>query len=119
MLARLTPSQRELLLRASLVERFNASLLEGLAVAQGGEQTHRADIARLRALELFREIPGLGETWFAYHALFREVLRSELERTSDTAAIADLHRMIARWFAGAGLTQEAVRHLVEAGDVSA
>ena len=118
-LARLPIAQRQLLLRASLVDRFNRSLLEALAADLDGQRIDRTDIERLRALELFREIPGLDETWFAYHPLFRAVLRGELERTSDTAAIAALHRTIAGWFAAAGLTQEAVDHLVEAGDVSA
>ena len=42
---------------------------------QGGEPIRRDDLERLRALELFREIPGLSETWFADHPLFRDVLR--------------------------------------------
>lgn len=117
-LSRLPSSQRELLLRASLVDRFNAPLLETLAI-EGGEPISRADVERLRALELFREIPGLDETWFTYHVLFREVLRTEFERTSDSAAIADLHRIAAGWFASAGHVQDATHHLIEAGDTSA
>ena len=73
----------------------------------------------MRALELFREIPGLSETWFAYHPLFREVLRRELERTTDAAVIADLQLTMARWFAAAGLTQEAVEHFVALDDIPA
>ena len=118
-LARLPRHQRDLLLCASLVERFNAPLLEALAVTQGGAPIGRADLERLRALELFREIPGLEETWFAYHPLFRDILRHELERTTDAGAIAALQRSAAHWFAEAGYTLEAVRHLIEIGDVAA
>jgi LuxR family transcriptional regulator, maltose regulon positive regulatory protein len=118
-LNRLPPAHRDLLLRASLLDRFNAPLLEVLAEEQGGEPIRRDDVERLRALELFREIPGLSETWFAYHPLFRDVLRSELERTTDGAAIADLRRSIARWFATAELTREAVEHLVALDDIPA
>ena len=82
-LARLPVHQRELLLRASLVERFNVPLLEALATMRGGERICRADLERLRALELYREIPGLSETWFAYHPLFRDILRDELARTME------------------------------------
>lgn len=117
-LARLPAGQRFLLLRASLVDRFNAPLLETLAI-EGGDWIGRAEVERLRALELFREIPGLEETWFAYHPLFRAVLRSELERLLDSAGLAALHRTIAGWFASAGHTPEAIRHLIEAGDPSA
>ena len=51
--------------------------------------------------------------------MFREVLRRELERTTDAAAIAALHRSIAAWFATAGLTREAVQHLVALDDIPA
>jgi LuxR family transcriptional regulator, maltose regulon positive regulatory protein len=118
-LARLPPTHRDLLLWASLLDRFNAPLLEALATEQGGHPVGRDDVERLRALELFREIPGLSETWFAYHPLFRDVLRRELERTADAAAIAVRRRSIAYWFATAGLTLEAVQHLVALDDIPA
>ena len=118
-LARLPARQRELLLRASLLDRFNVPLLEALATVRGGEPVSRADLERLRALELYREIPGLSETWFAFHPLFREILGDELVRTADADAVADLHRHIAEWFATAGLTRDAVHHFVEAGDLPA
>src|SRR5215212_247610 len=118
-LTRLPPSHRDLLLWASLLDRFNAPLLEALATEQGGHPVRRDDVERLRTLELFREIPGLSETWFAYHPLFRDVLRRELERTADAAAIAVRRQSIARWFATAGLTLEAVQHLVALDDIPA
>ena len=94
-------------------------LLEALATVRGGERVSRADLERLRALELYREIPGLSETWFAFHPLFREILGDELARTTDADAVAALHRQIAAWFATAGLTRDAVHHFVEAGDIPA
>lgn len=118
-LNRLPRANRELLLWASLLDRFNPPLLEALAAEQGGEPLRRDEVERLRALELFREIPGLSETWFAFHPLFRDVLRRELERTVDAATIAARRRRIARWFATAGLTQEAVQHLVAVDDIPA
>jgi LuxR family maltose regulon positive regulatory protein len=118
-LAGLPSCQRDLLLWASLVDRFDASLLTTLATERGCDPIGRADLERLRSLELFREIPGLNEIWFAYHPLFRDVLRGELERTTDAASIAAVRRSIARWFATAGLTQEAVEHLVALDDIPA
>ena len=94
-------------------------LLETLATVRGGERVSRADLERLRALELYREIPGLSETWFAFHPLFREILGDELARTTEADAVAALHRQIAAWFATAGLTRDAVHHLVEADDIPA
>jgi LuxR family maltose regulon positive regulatory protein len=118
-LDRLPRAHRDLLLWASLLDRFNAPLLETLAAEQGGEPLRRDEVERLRGLELFREIPGLSETWFAYHPLFREVLRRELERTTDAAAIVARRRSIARWFATVGLTLEAVEHIVALDDIPA
>src|SRR5829696_8842159 len=113
-LTRLLPHHRDLLLRASLVERFNVPLLETLATVGGGQRVSRADLERLRALELYREIPGLSETWFAFHPLFREILGNELAHTTDASSVAALHRQIAAWFATSGLTRDAVHHFVEA-----
>ncbi|HEU5432918.1 MAG TPA: LuxR C-terminal-related transcriptional regulator, partial [Thermomicrobiales bacterium] len=86
-----------------------------LAVTQR-DRVGRADLERLRALELYREIPGLSDTWFAYHPLFRDVLRRELARTMDAAAIARLHHGVAGWFAREGMTLDAALHLLAAGD---
>jgi LuxR family maltose regulon positive regulatory protein len=117
-LTRLPLAHRDLLLRASLVDRFDAPLLQALA-EQAGEPISRADLEHLRSLELFREIPGLSEIWFAYHPVFRQVLRRELERTTNVATIADLRRTIATWFAAAGLTREAIHHFVALGEIAA
>jgi len=118
-LSRLADGHRDLLLMASLVDRFNVPLLQALATRHGGTAIGRADVEHLRALDLFREIPGLDETWFAYHPLFRDVLRSELQRSFEEPAIASLRRDIAQWFADAGLTREAIQHLVVLGDIPA
>jgi LuxR family transcriptional regulator, maltose regulon positive regulatory protein len=118
-LARLPARQRELLLRASLLDRFNVPLLEALATVRGGEPVSCADLDRLRALELYREIPELSETWFAFHPLFRDILGEELVRTAEPNAVSALHRHIAEWFVKAGLTRDAVHHFVEAGDLPA
>ncbi len=118
-LAGLPEGHRQLLLTVSLVERFNVPLLQALSLERGGEAISRAEIDQLRALDLFREIPGLHETWFAFHPLFREILRGELQRNLDEPALASLRRGVAQWFAGAGLTREAVQHLVALNDIPA
>lgn len=116
-LARLPPRQRHALLAASLVDRFNAPLVAVMVERLGDESAKLDDLGHLRGLELFREIPGLDETWYAYHPLFRNVLRHELERTVSGETATDLRRMAANWFAGAGLIGEAVALYVEAGDI--
>jgi LuxR family transcriptional regulator, maltose regulon positive regulatory protein len=118
-LARLTPLHRDLLLRASLPDRFNADLLAVLAGATGSGDVQPLELDALRRLDLYREVPGIDETWFVYHALFRETFRRQLVASLGTAGVGDLHRRCARWFDSQGLIREAVTHLVEAGDITA
>jgi LuxR family maltose regulon positive regulatory protein len=118
-LAGLPDAHRDLLLMASLVDRFNVPLLQALSTARGGPSISRAEITHLRALDLFREIPGLDETWFAYHPLFRDILQGELQRNVEETEISVLRRVIAHWLAEAGLTGEAIHHLVALGDIPA
>lgn len=116
-LSQLAATQRNLLLLAALPERFNAGLLAALAASFATPCT-LADLEALRGLDLFREIPGLDDTWYAYHPLFRETFLRQLtgEHAADLAA---LHHAAAAWFAQAGQTRDAVWHLVQAGDVPA
>ena len=116
-LSHLAANQRNLLLLASLPERFNAGLLAALAASVAAPLT-RDDLEILRSLDLFREIPGLDDTWYTYHPLFRETFLRQLT-SEHPAAIDTLHHAAASSFAGAGLTRDAVWHLVQAGDVPA
>ena len=117
-LARLPAVQRAALQRASLVERFTGELMAVLAGAPDGRPLAEADIEQLRALDLFREVPGQAETWYAFHPLFRDVLRRDLERTTAEPALADTRRTAAGWLAGAGRVREAVDLLVAIGDIA-
>ena len=55
--------------------------------------------------------------WYRYHHLFGELLRAELRRT-EPGRVRGLHRRAATWFEGEGLIDEALRHLVAAGDIA-
>lgn len=115
-LSQLALAQRNLLLLAALPERFNAGLLAALAASFATPFT-QGDLEALRSLDLFREIPGLDDTWYAYHPLFRDTFLRQL--TSEHAATLEtLHHAAAGWFAQAGQTREAVWHLVHAGDLT-
>ena len=53
--------------------------------------------------------------WYRYHHLFGDLLRYELER-SEPELIPDLHRRAAEWLAANGAIDDAIRHLLAAGD---
>jgi LuxR family maltose regulon positive regulatory protein len=59
----------------------------------------------------------LSRHWYRYHQLFAELLRAELQH-SEPDVVADLHRRAAAWFQTQGLVDEAVRHLIAAGDIA-
>jgi hypothetical protein len=59
----------------------------------------------------------MSRHWYRYHQLFGELLRTELRR-SEPDLVADLHRRAATWFETEGLIDEALRHLIAAGDIA-
>ena len=59
----------------------------------------------------------MSRRWYRYHHLFGELLRAELHRL-EPDLVAGLHRRAAAWFQAEGLVDEAVRHLVAAGDIA-
>jgi LuxR family maltose regulon positive regulatory protein len=57
--------------------------------------------------------------WFRYHHLFHSFLNGMLHKQYAADRIADLHRTAGNWFAGNDLIEEAIGHLMAAGDTSA
>jgi LuxR family maltose regulon positive regulatory protein len=55
--------------------------------------------------------------WYRYHHLFADLLRHHLEISVDAAAVADLRRRAALWYAEAGYAADAVHHALCAADV--
>jgi LuxR family maltose regulon positive regulatory protein len=54
--------------------------------------------------------------WYRYHALFREILRDELDRR-EPERVAELVGLAARWCEENGEPEEAIAYAREAGDV--
>lgn len=99
----------EVLMRLSILERFNGALCETVSgIAEG-----RALLHRLQQQNYFLQSLDDEQTWFRYHALFRDFLRGELVRRLP-AEVTRLHERAARWFAEQRLWAEAVRHALAA-----
>jgi LuxR family maltose regulon positive regulatory protein len=111
MLDRQPEQVRRLLLRTSIVERFNGPLADLLSGEVGTQETFQA----LEDANAFVVSLDAERTWFRYHHLFGDLLRVELRRTTP-AEVADLHSRAAGWFAEQALPAEAVRHAQAAED---
>ena len=100
---------RELLLYSSVLEQVNADIASALL--------DRAEVAG--ALEaLAREnsfVQPVGEGWYRFHSMFRDVLRLKLRRERPDI-VASLHRKAARWYQQQGMLAEAVRSAAHIGD---
>ncbi len=108
-LKRQPEATQDLLLRISVLDRFNPDLANTL--------TGRADSARILA-DLHREnafVEQLGHSWYRLHPLFGEILRAHLCVRRPGLA-PELHRRAARWLRQAGSLPEALAHGAAAGD---
>jgi LuxR family transcriptional regulator, maltose regulon positive regulatory protein len=110
-LARQTPDVRDFLLRTAILDRLTGSLCDAVTGGtDGGQVLEDLDRGNVFLVPLDDE-----RTWYRYHHLFGDVLRSRLtaERPDQPAT---LHRVASGWYEDQGLVEDAVRHALAAGD---
>src|SRR5215469_18167234 len=100
---------RELLLYASVLERVNADIASALL--------DRGEVAgTLEALARENSfVQPVGDGWYRFHSLFRDVLRLKLRREKPDI-VPRLYRKAARWHQQHGTLAEAVRYAANAKD---
>ncbi len=108
------PEVRDFLIRTSILERFCAPLCDALLAPDDGAPDSPADeiLRDLERANLFLVPLDDDRTWYRYHHLFADVLRSDL--SSEMART--LHRRAAGWYVEAGRQHEAIRHALAAED---
>jgi LuxR family maltose regulon positive regulatory protein len=111
-LDQLAPQQRDLLVRTSVLDRLSGSLCDAVLGRTGSVDVLR----QLEDANLFVAALDPGRRWYRCHTLLRDVLRRELRATRPDPVPALLGRT-ADWYAREGRTDEAVRHLIAAGDL--
>jgi ATP/maltotriose-dependent transcriptional regulator MalT len=107
------PELRSFLLRTSVLGRLSGALCDAVLQTSGSASV----LEKIERENLFVVPLDMSRRWYRYHQLFGELLRTELRR-SEPDLVADLHRRAAAWFEAAGLVDEAVRHLVAAGNIA-
>jgi LuxR family maltose regulon positive regulatory protein len=110
----LTPTQRDLLLRAAPLERLSGPLCDAALEVTGSATVLR----ELDRADLFLVALDAEHEWYRCHHLFRDVLLRESGVRSEVDG-RDTLRRAAGWFQGQGRFDEAVRHLIRAGDPAA
>jgi LuxR family transcriptional regulator, maltose regulon positive regulatory protein len=99
------------LLRTSVLDRLSASLCDTALDTHGS----RARLAQVRGLNLFIVAEDEHGTWFRYHPLFLQMLRSELRRREPGEDLRILGRA-AHWYQGQGDDERAIEHALAAHD---
>ncbi|MGE5224854.1 MAG: LuxR C-terminal-related transcriptional regulator [Omnitrophica WOR_2 bacterium] len=117
-LERQSPEIRRFLLKTSILEQITAPLCEALLLEDGESSTIRSASIILDELEhanLFIIPLDPQRSWYRYHPLFTDLLRSYLQQ-SNPEWIPDIHIRASAWFEGQGWIREAVHHALAAGE---
>ncbi|MGE5648759.1 MAG: LuxR C-terminal-related transcriptional regulator [Bacillota bacterium] len=109
------PEVRMFLLETCTLPRLCA----GACDATTGRDNARHMLQYLERHGLFTAPVDDSRHWYRYHPLFAEFLRGQQALTFPSAAVRELHRSAARWFARHGATIEAVDLWLAAGDHAA
>jgi LuxR family maltose regulon positive regulatory protein len=118
-LGQLPPALMVFVLRTALLERFCGPLAERLLDAGSPPGSGQAMLDELVSRNLFLAPLDDTGTWYRYHDLFHDFLHAQLYRHGDAALVPELHRRAGAWLAAAGLIDEALRHLLAAGELDA
>jgi LuxR family maltose regulon positive regulatory protein len=111
LLARLSPSTVSFLTRTAVLDRMSGPLCDALLEATGsGRRLESLERSNLLLVPLDRH-----REWYRYHHLFRDLLRSELDRL-EPESVPALHARAAAWCETNGEPEMAVEHAHAAGD---
>ncbi len=110
-LAHLSPTLSEFLLRTAMLESFCAPLAEALFDSDHLPQGGQTLIDELQARNLFLVSLDDAGIWYRYHELFRAFLRAQLQRRGDPALITRIHQRAGAWLVATGQIDAALAHL--------
>ena len=112
-LGRQTDKVREFITTVSILDRLSAPLCDFVAETTGSAVTLR----QLERANLFLVPLDRHGHWYRFHHLFASAARSELA-ISRPDRVAALHARAATWFRERGDIDEAIKHLLEAGNTA-
>jgi LuxR family maltose regulon positive regulatory protein len=110
-LARQSAEVRDFLLRTAVLDRLTGPLCDAVTGRADGART----LVELDRGNLFLVPLDDHRSWYRYHHLFADVLRSRL-LAEQPGLVPGLHKQAADWYAAHDLAADAVRHALAAGD---
>jgi LuxR family maltose regulon positive regulatory protein len=111
-LAAHSPQQLAFLRRTSILESLSAPICDAVLSRRDSAR----ELAAIGASNLFVVPLDRSGKSYRYHRLFRDLLRSELER-EEPELVAPLHRLAADWFETNDDPESAIAHAAAAGDM--
>lgn len=111
-----TESFKKQLIVSSILNRFNANLLDSLFDKEYFENpiSGNAFIKQLITSNLFVISLENDHTWFRYHALFQGILRKQLVEMYAVEQVSAMHERISCWFQKNDIIGEAIEHALKA-----
>jgi len=109
----MSPDRRDLVLRASAFDPFDAAMVGAILGIEGVDDVLR-DVARTSPLLIELDVPG---KWYRWHRLLRATLQAELAHREPDAPRA-LAELAAAWYERAGMLETAIDFAMQAGDAA-
>ena len=106
------PEMQRFLLRTSILERLSGPLCESVTGESGGQRK----LATLLQENLFVSALDDTDTWYRYHPLFAETLRTLLQQ-QEPALVPELYRRASRWYEQHGWGEDACEYALRSGDL--
>jgi ATP/maltotriose-dependent transcriptional regulator MalT/ActR/RegA family two-component response regulator len=117
-LSRQPPEMARLMTATAILGQFCAPLCDALceldAASGAGELNGDKFITRLKKDNLFLIAQDSEDRWFRYHHLFQQLLRDQVNQYWRPEEIAALRSQAKSWFAENDLTNDAVKHPLDA-----
>jgi LuxR family maltose regulon positive regulatory protein len=111
-LRKLPPEMQRFLLQTSILDRLTGPLCESVTEEPDGQ----LKLASLLQANLFVSALDATDTWYRYHPLFAETLRTLLQR-QEPAFVSELYRRASRWHAQHGWAEDACEYAYRASDL--
>ena len=109
-LEKISRTDRGVLLRMSVLDRFSAPLLAAVLSTELNERGGQQLLENLWLSNVFLIALDDSGTWYRYHHLFRDLLRQRLNQSASADEIRDLSTRASLWFEEQGLIEEALNY---------